>query len=367
MTQVNSTSSSSAWTSPTLRQVSNGFPVEATSSTAPTMGIDQMQNSGRNVKDRLKGMVGLGSERNFKQLVSDMKWGMAISAPIEAIFASQDYRNGKFKANEYIGKVASRSVSDITWTAGAWAANTALKGVLPTWSIPVIGIAAGFITHDIWDRSIGKSISHGIAKVLPEEGSKPVANAMSSVGNVLHDYLWKPVSGFVMGNKLLSAAAVGLLAWRFPGIASAAAKGIGTMAAGTGIGMGVSHFGLSKVMPKSETEEEMETDDHGKPRATVTTGQPNLNPTTTAQPGGFLGELGNGITVDPQLSTAIRTQYASMIEWKSTQIPETFKQDLEKMIYVSLLSEESQDPTEKKQLDQLATEMDAKLQTYLKG
>ncbi|MEB3195916.1 MAG: hypothetical protein VKP62_01820 [Candidatus Sericytochromatia bacterium] len=197
---------------------------------------------------RLAGLSGVAMTRD--QFVSEVKAGVVFSAPLEGIFASQKLRNGEIKANEYVGRVVANTLSVAAWTAGGALAATALAPLgLPAFVVGAAGFAAGMVATDLWDRTFGTAIVNSAKEKLTDAQARPAAEAfVNYVANPLHDYVWKPVSGFVGQHKVLSGVMVGLAALRFPGAAKGVSKEVGKMALGTAAAMGVQIGLTDRVM-----------------------------------------------------------------------------------------------------------------------
>lgn len=201
-------------------------------------------------------VTGTQAARRFNPAVvaTDIRTGVVGSIPGDALFASQRYRRGELEANEYVADVLNTSLGFGAWTLGAAAVGALLAPVgLPVFLTGVAGFAAGMVSNEIWNRTIGPSATAGIAAGLPAAQAEPVADAFCKlVANPLHDWLWKPVSGFVKKHKVLSGVAAGALALRFPVAAKAIGKEMGTMAGGVGLAMGANSLLLDRWLPSPE-------------------------------------------------------------------------------------------------------------------
>ena len=211
-----------------------------------------------NVGDRARRIVGTaGHAISRDELVREVKAGVLVSAPIEGIFESQHYRKGEIKANEYVGRVVANSLGFGTWTvAGALAAAALAPVGLPAFLVGAAGFAAGMVANDLWDRTFGAAIVKVTKEMLPESAAKPIADGFTKfVANPLHDWVWKPVSGFVKKHKILSGVLLALAAIRFPGAAKAVGREVGTMAIGTAGALGVQLGITDRVLPAAKHRE----------------------------------------------------------------------------------------------------------------
>ena len=73
-------------------------------------------------------VVGTQGAKAFKpsQVMKDVRVGVVGSVPSDALFASQKYRRGEVKANEYVGEVLNTSLGMGAWTVAA-AGNATLR------------------------------------------------------------------------------------------------------------------------------------------------------------------------------------------------------------------------------------------------
>lgn len=212
------------------------------------------QASATRANDALKSaqrIAGLSATRMTPdQFVSDVKAGLIVDVPMEGLFASQKFRNGKIKANEYVGRVLANSLGIAAWTAGGALAGTLLAPFgLPVFIAGAAGFAAGMIANDLWDRTFGAAIVKVTQESLSDEQARPAAETfVNYVANPIHDYVWKPVSGVIAKNKVLAGVALAATALRFPGAAKGVGKEIGKMALGTAAGLGVQLAVVDKVL-----------------------------------------------------------------------------------------------------------------------
>ena len=177
----------------------------------------------------------------IKALASDLAIGGVSNIPFEGLFASQQYRTGKLKANEYIAQILANSATFGAWTAGGAVATAALAPLgLPALAVGVVGFAVGMSAQGLVERLFGNKLRKSLAAAIPESSVKGLVDGFTRiVANPLHDFVWKPVSGTVMDNKLVAAGVAGALALRFPGAAGSIGKEALTMAGGLGLGMGI--------------------------------------------------------------------------------------------------------------------------------
>lgn len=203
------------------------------------------------VAQRAKNILGTAEGvMSRDQLVREVKSGIVISAPMEAVFESQNLRTGKIQANEYVGRVAANTLGFGTWTLGAAGAAALLAPLgLPAFAVGVAGFAAGMLANDLWDRTFGQAIVSIAKERLTDAQARPAAEAfVKYVANPLHDYLWKPVSGFVGDHKVLAGVLLGAAALRFPGAARAVGREAGKMALGTAAALGVQATVVDRVL-----------------------------------------------------------------------------------------------------------------------
>lgn len=175
--------------------------------------------------------------------------------PFDGLFSSQAYRRGELKANEYAARILGDSVGFGAWTVGGALAGVALAPLgLPALAVGILGFAAGMTTQEIFDRTIGHTITKKLAGLISEKSAKPLADAFTKyIANPLNDYVWRPVIDGVKGHKFLAAGLAGALALKFPGAAKVVGEQAltmgGGMAAGLAINLGVitPAFGASEV------------------------------------------------------------------------------------------------------------------------
>jgi len=177
----------------------------------------------------------------IKTLASDLTVGGVANIPFEGLFASQQYRTGKLKANEYVAQILANSMTFGAWTAGGAVATAALAPFgLPALAVGVVGFAVGMSAQGLVERLFGDKLRKGLADAIPESSVKGLADGFTRfVANPLHDFLWKPLSGTVMDNKVVAAGVAGALALKFPAVAGAIGKEAVTMAGGLALGMGI--------------------------------------------------------------------------------------------------------------------------------
>lgn len=208
-----------------------------------------------NVGEQARRVVGLaGHKMTRDELVRDMKVGVAFQAPFEAIIEGQSYRKGEIKANEYVARIVANSLGFATWTLGGAAATALLAPMgAPAFLLAAAGFAGGMIANDLFDRTFGAAMVKVLKDVLPEEKCKGFADGFSKyISNPLTDYVWKPVSGFVMKHKVISGVALGALALRFPLAAKAVGREVGAMAIGTAAALGLQLGVMDRFIPAAE-------------------------------------------------------------------------------------------------------------------
>ena len=195
------------------------------------------------VKDTAGRILGTRARDSLqlKTLATDMSIGGVSNVPFEALFASQQYRNGKLKANEYVAQAVANTLTFGAWTAGGALATAALAPLgLPAIAVGVIGFGAGMSAQGLIERLLGDRLRRNLADAIPAEQVKGLADGFTRyIANPLHDFIWKPVSSTVMQNKVAAAGVGGMLALRFPGAAAAIGKEVLTMGGGMALGMGV--------------------------------------------------------------------------------------------------------------------------------
>jgi len=187
-------------------------------------------------------LAGLAPSRmTADQFLGDVKAGMITDIPLEGIFASQKFRHGKIQANEYVGRVIANSLGVAAWTAGGALAGAALAPLgLPVFLAGAAGFAAGMIATDLWDRTFGTAIVTVTKEKLTDAQARPAAEVfVNYVANPIHDYIWKPITSLIGGNKILAGTALAAAAVRFPGAAKGVAREVSKMAVGPAAGVGV--------------------------------------------------------------------------------------------------------------------------------
>lgn len=221
---------------------------------APTAAVTTAP-AARTVGDRARSVVGLASHKLTRdELVRDMKIGVAFQAPFEGVIEGQAYRKGEIKANEYVARVIANSLGFATWTLGGATAAALLAPIgAPAFLLAAAGFAGGMIANDLFDRTFGAAMVKVLKDTLPEAACKPFADKfVKYVSNPLTDYVWKPVSGFVMKHKIISGVALGVLALRFPSAGKAVGREVGAMAIGTAAALGLQFGVLDRFMPAAE-------------------------------------------------------------------------------------------------------------------
>jgi hypothetical protein len=224
----------------------------------PTTTVRTAASPAATTADRARRIVGTaGSTLSRDELVREVKAGVLVSAPIEGIFESQGYRKGEIKANEYVGRVVANSLGFGMWTVGGALAAAALAPLgLPAFLVGAAGFAAGMVANDLWDRTFGAAIVNVTKEMLPESAAKPLADGFTKfVANPLHDWVWKPVSGFVKDHKVISGVLLAGAALRFPTAAKAVFREVGTMAVGTAAALGIQLGLTDRVLPAAKHRE----------------------------------------------------------------------------------------------------------------
>lgn len=200
-------------------------------------------------------MMGMATRDSFQTsaVLKDAAHAGVLNIPFDALFQSQEYREGKLKANEYVAKIITNSVGFGVWTIGGAAAAVALAPLaLPGIAAGAIGFAVGMTCQDLFDRFFGHSLAKSLANAIPDKDAKGFADSFTqNIANPLYDHVWRPVADTVMGNKVLTAAAVGLLALKFPKAAKAVAPMAGTMGGGMALGIG-SNLVVSQILGESK-------------------------------------------------------------------------------------------------------------------
>lgn len=117
--------------------------------------------------------------------------GVVAGLPFSLVQEAFAYKNGKISAQRYWGNVASGAISFGLWGVGAVAA-TALIG--PGFLGVVGGLALGSILSSVFDKTLGRKISTGIAMVLPAGAAKSGANGVVKyVANPIDKAIVQPV------------------------------------------------------------------------------------------------------------------------------------------------------------------------------
>lgn len=207
------------------------------------------------IGDQARRVVGLaGHKMTRDELVRDMKIGVAFQAPFEAIIEGQSYRKGEIKANEYVARIVANSLGFATWTLGGAAAAALLAPLgAPAFLLAAAGFAGGMIANDLFDRTFGVAIVKVLKGTLSEASCKGFADGFSKyISNPLTDYVWKPVSGFVMEHKVVSGVALGALALRFPQAGKAVGREVAAMAIGTAAALGLQLGVMDRFIPAAE-------------------------------------------------------------------------------------------------------------------
>ncbi|MBM3270307.1 MAG: hypothetical protein FJZ01_21955 [Candidatus Sericytochromatia bacterium] len=111
----------------------------------------------------------------LKNLVKgQMVGGVVAGLPFALIGDSFGYKNGEVSAKRYWGNVVSGALSFGLWGVGAMAVGALLPvgGFLGV----AAGLAAGGLVSSLFDKTVGREISNGIAEALPEKGAKSAAD-----------------------------------------------------------------------------------------------------------------------------------------------------------------------------------------------
>lgn len=205
--------------------------------------------------ESMQRMMGMAARDRFETrlVLKEASFAGATNVPFDLIFQSQDYREGKLKANEYVARVITNSIGFGAWTIGGAAAAVALAPLaLPGMAVGAIGFAVGMTCQDLFDRFFGHSLAKSLANSIPEKDVKGFADFVTeNIANPLHDNVWVPLKDAVMGNKVLSAAAVAALTITFPKAAKAVAPMVGTMGGGMALGIG-SNLAVSSILGESK-------------------------------------------------------------------------------------------------------------------
>lgn len=228
-------------------------PAAAAAAAEPTTKVaaDQWHNRARRI---VSGSDGAAATLTAKQVMTDAKVGVIVSAPMEVVFNSQAYRKGELTGAKYVATIVANSLGFATWTIGGALAVSALAGfALPAWGVAVAGFAAGMIANDIWDRTFGKAITKILGDRLPEGPCKKFADvATKYFANPLYDHVWTPVKNAVMGHKVLSGVLLGGLALKFPMAAKAIGREASVWVAGTAAALGVQMGITNRILPSKE-------------------------------------------------------------------------------------------------------------------
>lgn len=216
-------------------------------------GIGPVTTAPTKLAGRAQSVLGMsGPKISADEFVRDLKWGAVGNLPTEAIFDSQKYRVGKRKANEYVAGVLSKSIGFIGWGTASAVAGVAIAGLgLPAFAAGLIGFTAGSVGYDLFNRTFGQPLTRELAKRIPEQTAKPVANAYTRfVANPIHDWVWKPIANTWKDHKWVVVGLGGLLALRSPQSAWGLLKFGGTMIGGS-IAAGVVGSQFNRVLPKT--------------------------------------------------------------------------------------------------------------------
>lgn len=214
--------------------------------------IGRLQAQPSNVASTVGRVLGTHGRDTLKPslLAKDIAIGGLGDIPFEGLFASQAYRRGELKANEFVARVVSGSIGGGIWTLGGALAGIALAPLgLPAVAVGILGFAAGMTGQELFDRLLGNKLAEKLAASLPEKSVKGLADGFTKyIANPLNDYVWRPVVDTVKGHKLLAAGVAGALALKFPGAAKAIGREALTMGGGMAAGLGISMGVLTPLM-----------------------------------------------------------------------------------------------------------------------
>lgn len=212
---------------------------------------DQWHSRARRVITGTDG--GAAGALSAEQLMTDVKVGVAISAPMEVVFNSQAYRKGQINSSQYTARIIANSLGFGTWTIGGAVAAALLAPLgLPAFGVAVAGFAAGMIANDLWDRTFGAAIIKVLGDRLPQKITKPFANVVTKYfANPLYDHVWSPIKHLVWGHKVLSGVLLGAAALRFPMAAKAIGREAGVWIGGTVAALGVQWGITNRILPQA--------------------------------------------------------------------------------------------------------------------
>ncbi|MDB5098384.1 MAG: hypothetical protein JWM80_2805 [Cyanobacteria bacterium RYN_339] len=190
------------------------------------------------------------------QLLTDVKWGVAISAPMEGVFNAGAYRKGEINASKYTATIIANSLGFGAWTVGGALAAAALAPVgLPAFAVAVAGFAAGMIANDLWDRTFGQAMIKVLSERIPNKIVKPFADFFTKfVAAPLTDWVWNPLKNLVMGHKIAAGVLVGgaMLLPPLRPLAKGLAREAGVWIGGSAIALGAQFALINRILPASD-------------------------------------------------------------------------------------------------------------------
>lgn len=313
----------------------------STESASVRMGEDSLAR-------RAERVVGLkASPLSPKALGKEVKLGVLSSIPVEALMLSQAYRRGDIDAKTYAATTLSNSVSFGSWTVGGALVGSLIPG--GTLIGGALGFAGGMLSQSVWNRTLGKHVTSFFKSLIPEGAAKAFADTFNRfVANPLTDYVWKPVSGFVKRNKVLSGAvgAGALLLLPAP-LRMGLLKVGATMAGGTALGMAADAFVLDKFLPKAP-----ETPGHKQSEA----------PRAQSALGAYDAEL----KLDEQSRQLVHQSFPQVFPPGASLQP-GLQSDLEKVFYIKLAALTARDPLQAQQLEATFQSLAGQVDAYWNG
>jgi hypothetical protein len=190
------------------------------------------------------------------QLMTDVKWGVAISAPMEGVFNAGAYRRGEINASKYTATILANSLGFGAWTVGGALAAAALAPVgLPAFAVAVAGFAAGMIANDLWDRTFGQAMIKVLSDRIPNKVVKPFADFFTKfVAAPLTDWVWNPIKNVVMKHKIAAGVVVGgaMLLPPLRPLAKGLAREAGVWIGGSAIALGAQFALINRILPAAE-------------------------------------------------------------------------------------------------------------------
>lgn len=190
------------------------------------------------------------------QLMTDVKWGVAISAPMEGVFNAGAYRRGEINASKYTATILANSLGFGAWTVGGALAAAALAPVgLPAFAVAVAGFAAGMIANDLWDRTFGQAMIKILSDRIPNKVVKPFADFFTKfVAAPLTDWVWNPIKNVVMKHKIAAGVVVGgaMLLPPLRPLAKGLAREAGVWIGGSAIALGAQFAVINRILPAAD-------------------------------------------------------------------------------------------------------------------